>query len=318
MIQKSVNVSHLHLFFITLIFFSCFSSVTSTRFADLPNEIICEIFEYLDAYYIYTAFLNLNTRFQNLLFNSNFPFRIDMFLSSNASFHRYYTQFLLLNLHRIHSLRLLNSFPMALAILLLQNISKFSRLHYLLLDQIELVYLENLLLALFTSPRLSSLNIIYNGPDTAKTNIYYLIFQLPLLKYCKITFKTGFQADLSPACDNKYSPIKYLYLNGECKVKILLSILSYTPQLRYLSIDTLHPDTPDEIEKFSVLLSNLTNASIHLGRIQSHQFLPFITKHFPNIRVLHLSMSSDRSDVYEWKPLILSHIPDLRISIRHN
>ncbi|UJR11576.1 hypothetical protein I4U23_015756 [Adineta vaga] len=150
--------------------------LTKKRFDDLPNEIICEILEYLDAYHVYITFRHLNTRFQNLVFNSNFPFQIDMFLFSNQSFHHYYTQFLLHNLHRIHSLRLLNSFPMALVILLLQNTSKFHRLTYLLLDRIEYVYLENLLLALIISPCLSSLNIIYDDPDLSKTIIYDLIF----------------------------------------------------------------------------------------------------------------------------------------------
>ncbi|CAF1347726.1 unnamed protein product [Adineta ricciae] len=289
-----------------------------TRFDDLSNEIICEVFEYLDAYDVYTSFLNLNIRFQNLVLHSNFPLRIDMFLVSNRSFHRYYTRFLLRRLHRIHSLCLLNSFPMALIILLLQNTSKFTRLRYLLLDQIELVYLENLLLALTTISSLSSLNIIYNGSESGKSNIYDLIFRLPMLKYCKMTFKTGFDANLPPADNNSFSPIKYLYLKGECKLNILSSILSYTSQLRYLSVDTLDADASDPSEILSVASNYLLRASISLGKIQPEQLLSFMSRHFTHLNMLQLSKSANNLDVYQWKALIFSHTPHLRIVISHH
>ncbi|UJR18903.1 hypothetical protein I4U23_022031 [Adineta vaga] len=218
--------------------------------------------------------------------------RTNLSSNSHPSFHRYYTQFLLSHLHRSHSLHLLNSYSMALVILLLQNTSKFSRLHNLILDQIDLVYLENLLLALITSPCLSSLNIIYNDPISAKTSILNLIFHFPNLKHCKITFKTGFETDLSPVCVNKYSSIRSLYLKGECKLKNLLSILSYTLLVRCLSVDTLNTYVQDEIENASIILNYLKHCSVRLGHIQSHQFIPLITKHFPNLQVLHLSMET--------------------------
>ncbi|CAF1076043.1 unnamed protein product [Adineta ricciae] len=208
---------------------------------------------------------------------------------------------------------------MALTILLLQNTSKFTRLRYLLLDQMELVYLENLLLALTTIPSLYSLNTIYNGPDSGKSNIYDLIFRLPTLKYCKMTFKTGFDADLPPAANNSFSPIKYLYLKGECKLNILSSILSYTSQLRYLSVDTLDADARGPSEILSVASNNyLLRASISLGKIQPEQLLSFMSRHFTHLNMLHLSKSANNLDVYQWKALILSHTSHLRIVISCN
>ncbi|CAF4575548.1 unnamed protein product, partial [Rotaria magnacalcarata] len=38
---------------------------------NLSNEILYELFEYLDSYDIYKGFYNLNRRFQNLAINSN-------------------------------------------------------------------------------------------------------------------------------------------------------------------------------------------------------------------------------------------------------
>ena len=52
-----------------------YSNSVALRFEHLPNELIIEIFEYLDAYDIHRGFSNLNLRFQNLLVSSSFPLK---------------------------------------------------------------------------------------------------------------------------------------------------------------------------------------------------------------------------------------------------
>ncbi|UJR11575.1 hypothetical protein I4U23_015755 [Adineta vaga] len=117
-----------------------------------------------------------------------------------------------------------------------------------------------------------------------------------------MTFKNGFEADLPLAYDNRYSPIKYLHLEGKCQLKILSSILSYVPQLRYLSVNKLYADAQNQSKTSSVILNHLLHASI---------------QHLSNLQTLHFSMDSDISDLYQWEPLILSHIPHLRITFKH-
>ncbi|CAF1452622.1 unnamed protein product [Rotaria sordida] len=45
---------------------------------ELANEILYEIFEYLDGYDIYKGFYKLNNRFQNLSINSNILTKINI------------------------------------------------------------------------------------------------------------------------------------------------------------------------------------------------------------------------------------------------
>ena len=48
----------------------------TTHFEILPNEIIYQIFEYLDVYEIYFAFCFYNLRLQNLILNPSFSLQI--------------------------------------------------------------------------------------------------------------------------------------------------------------------------------------------------------------------------------------------------
>ncbi|CAF4165572.1 unnamed protein product, partial [Rotaria sordida] len=68
---------------------------------DLANEILYEIFEYLDSYDIYKGFYNLNKRFQNLAINSNVLTKINISTISKSNFEDYYR-------NRINFLGLLN------------------------------------------------------------------------------------------------------------------------------------------------------------------------------------------------------------------
>ncbi|CAF1130619.1 unnamed protein product, partial [Rotaria sordida] len=63
-------------------------------FEDLANEILYEIFEYLDIYYVYKGFINLNKRFQNLLFHSTLLIKINISTMPKSKFHHYHINIL--------------------------------------------------------------------------------------------------------------------------------------------------------------------------------------------------------------------------------
>ena len=83
-----------------------YNSVTYSD--DLSNENIYEIFDFLDFSHIYNAFRNLNTRFQNLLLDSNFPIKINLSNLSKLNFNRIHKEILIPYQYRRKSLSISN------------------------------------------------------------------------------------------------------------------------------------------------------------------------------------------------------------------
>ena len=98
------------------------------HFENLSNEIIYEIFDYLDMYDIYQGFMDLNSRFQNLLMYSSLPLKINMKYLSKSNVQSYYTQFILPNLHRINFLYLWNPFLIDLGFPSVDHLQNFLQL----------------------------------------------------------------------------------------------------------------------------------------------------------------------------------------------
>ncbi|CAF4113659.1 unnamed protein product [Rotaria sp. Silwood1] len=107
-------------------------------FEDFPNEIIFEIFEYLDIYYIYKAFYNINKKFQHLLFNSNISLKIDTTITiSKFNFQHFYNNMIIPNTNHITVLRISDPFIADMFITPSHLISSFICLKRLVLDNIS-------------------------------------------------------------------------------------------------------------------------------------------------------------------------------------
>ncbi|CAF3320695.1 unnamed protein product [Rotaria sp. Silwood2] len=106
------------------------------HFENLSNDIIYEIFGFLDFRHAYDAFFNLKERFQNFLTNLTLSIHIDMSFMSKLDFQKYYKQIIIHNTHRIKSFHLLN--PFSIDIFLTHNciISKLIRVETLILYDI--------------------------------------------------------------------------------------------------------------------------------------------------------------------------------------
>ncbi|CAF1036987.1 unnamed protein product [Rotaria sordida] len=256
------------------------------HFEDLSNELIYEIFEFLDSYHIYEAFLDLNTRFQNLCIHSNLPININISSLSKSTFQRYYTQLIMPKKHRIQSLCLSDPFIIDFFSSSTEHLSKCSQLRTLILDIFESEHMENLLHSLASLPNLSSLAIpIAKGSNT--NTIYDLIFQLPVLKYCKMTFEENVFFESLPRSTKKASnSIEHLIINGACHYVIIDALLSYVPQLRRLSINYLYGYYKHGINEFSTILNNLTHVSLTLKDLLFDQFEPFIEQYLSRVKVL--------------------------------
>ncbi|CAF5040113.1 unnamed protein product, partial [Rotaria sp. Silwood1] len=136
------------------------SKESVTHFEDLSNEIIYEIFEYLDYLHVYQSFFDLNIRFRKIFTNSNFPIKINISSISKSIFQRYYTHIIIPYQHRIISLSIVNFLSFDLDISPHRILSTFTRLKTLILVKINSEYLENILEDIASLPNLSSVTII--------------------------------------------------------------------------------------------------------------------------------------------------------------
>jgi len=120
------------------------------------------------------------------------------------------------------------------------KISNFVLLERLIIDNIEAEYLQNLLHQLISLTALSSLSITSTDKVRNTSAVYCEIFRLPALKYCKLSLEEGHHDELLPVAINEYSSIEHLIIETYRYLPDLSSLLSYVPQLRRLSINSVY------------------------------------------------------------------------------
>ncbi|CAF2832868.1 unnamed protein product [Rotaria sp. Silwood2] len=286
-----------------------------THFEDISNEIIYEIFVFLDVYHMYTAFFNLNIRFQSILTESNLPIKINLSLMSRSTFEHQYKHIIMLNIHRICSLRLSNLFTIDMIFSPIRIVSKMTRLQTLHINNIQFKYVEKLLKYLPSLPCLSSLIIIVVDCVENKNKLYRQIFRLPVLKYCKVTMTKLVESELLSIAINKYSSIEHLVINNGCHLHELISLLSYVPQLRRLSLRNLYGTFIEQTELNSIVFNYLTHISINKTNMIFDELELLIRNHFPQIQSLYFSRNFDDEflNANRWERLISSYMSQLRI-----
>jgi hypothetical protein len=285
-----------------------------TYLENLPNEIFYEIFDYLDDYHIYDGFFHLNKRFQDISTHPNVPININISSLSKSKFEEYYRDFINPNKDRINSINLTHPFIVDIMFSLNDHIKTFPQLEQLILDSIEPKYLENLLPHLLDLPNLYSLSIPL-GDGSNPSLLYNLIFDLPRLKHCKITFKNEFQYGQIPISVNKSSPIKYRTFIDTFHLTEVLIFLSYVPQLCHLSVNYIHQGYSTNVDNLSLVLNNLTHLSLECERLYFAHFVIFIKTLSAPIQVLHMTTTDDPSylDANRWEQFILSDMTHLEI-----
>ncbi len=286
-----------------------------TCFEDLSNELVYEIFDFLDVYHIYNAFFHWNQRFKNLLIHSDFSMKINISCMSKSKFEEYYSYLIKPNQHRIISFRLSDLFLVQMILSPPRVISKFLRLERLILDQIESRHLENILQYALSLPNLTSLTIGCVGYTNDSSNIYYQIFRLCQLKYCQISGLTIGNSTLLPNVNNQYSPIEYLVMKNSVYFDCFDILLSYIPQLRHFSLHSLDGAFTERTELSRILLNHLNHVSIDLHMIYFTQFEKIIKDCFNQLQVLRITTARDVTylDANRWEQLMLSHMQNLRL-----
>ncbi|CAF1097869.1 unnamed protein product [Adineta ricciae] len=284
-----------------------------TRFEDFANEILYEIFDYLDSYHAYKGFSSLNYRFQSFLIKSTLPLRINIPLMSSSTFHRYNNHIIQRNLQRTHSIHISNHFMYDIQTLPLVQMTFLQRL---VVENIESKCLENLLNQLTLLSHLSSLSITTIDTVTHQTPIYQQIFRLSSLRYCKLLLRNQnyHWYSVSSLHLNEQSSIEYLIIDYEIKYRQLKDLLSCVPRLRHFSFqirpdfESLSSNVPCHVPDSLTYLSLKSNCRLAFEELERT-----LVNHFPLVEVLRISVSIKTLDANKWKQLISTHLLKLRI-----
>jgi hypothetical protein len=285
-----------------------------TCFEDLSNELLCEIFDYLHGYGLYKEFSNLNSRFEQLLHSSSVLFKPRFYLFKNDQVMNMFKQFMFLNRHQIFSIYVTFILQESYFFSSFLFDSSFDCLESIFFKDIQSDTLIPVLNNLSSLPHLFSLTIETSNVEEAINDIYRLIFVLPKLKYYRISFSGNHHSITLPmAMNNQFSPIEYLVIDHYCSLNELSSLISYTPQLRRL---TLHKTTTNDSNitiLSSITLANLKSIYLDLCQTTFNELEIFITKIFPNLKSLFIIGSEDITflDAYRWEQLILNYFPQL-------
>ncbi|CAF1513057.1 unnamed protein product [Rotaria sordida] len=254
-----------------------------TSIENLSNEILYEIFDYLDGCQTFQSFGNLNYRFDELLKSSSFLFKIDDVSILNLN------EIISLN-KQIFSLKLYTSSHVQQ--LLLSSFIIDSPLHHLQSFSVSYVksdVLISILQELRFLTRLQSLTIhMYDVPmDVAKA--YQLVFSLRTLKYYKFSICMKDLSVLLPIATNEqFTSIETLHIDHSCNFEELSKIISYTPELHNLKfIHGLHVALTNTIIP-SITLPNLTCLSICMYGVHFDDFEIFMQNIHANLKTLKI------------------------------
>jgi hypothetical protein len=218
------------------------------------------------------------------------------------------------NRHRIISLRLSHIWAIRRFVRYITNDLSFDHLESLILNVTTKEKLEPLLKQLNSLPRLFALVIDIKGSSENLGNIYKSIFQLPSLKYCKVSYnecqKSSF---LSIALNKPISPIECLVIDHSCTFEDLIIILPCTPELRRLTCTNVSKSSQIIAKIAAISLSKLIKISIGSCYALFTDFERFIIKISPQLQVLSINTYGDMNymDSRQWEKFILQYTPNL-------
>ncbi|CAF2571132.1 unnamed protein product [Rotaria sp. Silwood2] len=296
-------------------------SITNTKkkvitcIEDLSNEIYYNIFDYLNGCHLYESFVNLNSRFQNLLIKSFLPLKINIDSKHEIIIEHDCKNIINQNKSRIVSLHLSTTIAANQFFKLVTINSLFNCLQSLVINGISEYKLQLLLKQLISLPHFYSLNIIIVGQLESFDTIYKLIFCLPFLKYNALSYGPWrVPLKLPLAINKQLSFIEYLNIDIAIILDELITILSYTPKLRRLTCQQLYNSTLHTQIRAIIVLPYLTHINFDRCHLQFSEFEIFIKKIGSQLRVLHFTTFDNIMflDANRWQRLILQYVPRLQ------
>ncbi|CAF0925038.1 unnamed protein product [Rotaria sp. Silwood1] len=283
------------------------------KFEQLPNELILDVFEYLDAIDLLHAFYGLNCRFNKLL-NISFKFYHLNFRSvSKYTFTIVCQQHLSTIINKIVSFYLADDeeTPNLSEIFLSYNFTfnQFIHLKSLSIQSIQSIDLLNkIILQCHQLLYLTHLKLIECFINNNENDLINNIWNLPKLINCHIDNMMS-----KGICFTKLlilsSSIKYLSIkNINCDFRYLSHVFKQTPYLQQLCTTIICTEKNEKLQTSIPFLKNL-NLSFQ-GSIATMINLFQIMF---NLRSLTLSTSYLLLNGNEWKKILIQFLPNLKI-----
>jgi hypothetical protein len=275
--------------------------MSDLTFEILPNEMLIEVFEYLNAVDIFYSFDQLNSRFNKLI--RSIPLHLNLQYVRKSIFDRFCTK-MLSNpeiKNQIISLKLSNQDTCSQidTFVSLFSLDEFSNLQSLILDRVP--YNENgkkIHSMLFLIPNLCSFHSI---------NYTYQLLSSKLRSLSLL--------NLFPYLNDDYQICSIINLTiSRCSLNELYKLFSCTPQLKYLHIHNIYipfewHNNTDSIRGLAINLQNLTIDNLQ----ETFEHFKIFLKQIPNLQILTI-FSEDETmiDAYGWHNLITTSLPYLK------
>ncbi|CAF0773998.1 unnamed protein product [Adineta steineri] len=287
----------------------------ATHFEDLSNELLLDIFDFLDGYHVFEAFSNLNNRIQHLITSSYFSLKLNISFMSKSNFNRRSNNIIRPYMNQIISLQLSESFFIKNFFTSLFSDTSFNRLESLVLNDLNVDDDVSILNSLAQLPRLFSLKIFCYECNELFF-IFQSIFRLPVLQYAKILYSnwtTTVPFPLATSDNQRSMTLEYLTVDSPHHLTSIYNLLSYTPRLRRLSVESIFDTRCKPLKQF-IQPRNLTSISLCYWDLSFDKFASFIAIVGSELEFLRISIKHPTalSNVYQWQQLILRHMPRLR------
>ncbi|UJR17362.1 hypothetical protein I4U23_004257 [Adineta vaga] len=295
------------------------------KLESLPNDLLLEIFDYLDSIDLFRIFPHLNARFNQLIeyYSRNYHFNFqsitknDMDLICQETFRK--------NLWKIYSLTLSDDDDTPY-----QTNEFFSyKFHFYRLVSLRSLSLHHIRCssALFTILRYLSFLSHFNSLkiDQIDMDIDQIYdFSGPIWSLTTLT--DLYISDLNFVCDRFIYDLvisvslKRIHLL-ECSflLKELKRLLECSPNVEELSIEVYQDAMNDDDDDDSLFVDDELRSILPLIRILNIKFtgyfsgLDYILKLMPNLQKLHIELINLRVDGYQWQDLICDHLSNLSI-----
>ncbi|CAF1354795.1 unnamed protein product [Adineta steineri] len=282
----------------------------------LSNELLLELFEYLNTHHLLQAFFGFNDRFNQLLYTHFRDHQLNFHSISKDNFDLICQQYLPSTIDQVHSLYLSNKETSDLPELLFSRgftLDRFINLRSLSLYNIRFLHQFNgIIYQCRYLPHLIHLNIIkcpvFELREYILVESINNIWSIPTLTHCNLN---GIQRSEQWVCriTSVSTSIKYLSIEkSQCELSSLSHLLKCTPYLKKLST-VVRCSKSDEC--LDCVIPSMK--SLKLDFRGSADLLKSIFQTMPNLCHLTIDISQMYLDGHAWEHIINNYLPKIKM-----